>query len=80
MSTKSRGRHHADQSTNAEVRERPAEKAASHKQEVSEDQRSRLIHVRAYGLWEQAGKPDGDEARERFWREARNEINASLIA
>ncbi len=74
MSTKTRGHHHP---SHAEMREGPAEKPAPARQEVSPEQRSRLIHVRAYGLWEQAGKPDGNEARERFWCAAEKEIMAS---
>ena len=59
------------------MRERLAEQTAPARQEVSEEERSRLIQVRAYGLWEQAGKPDGDAARERFWCEAEKELIAS---
>ena len=66
MSTKTRGRHHAGHASNTEMREAPAEKPAPARQKVSEPERSRLIAVRAYGLWEQAGKPDGDAARDGF--------------
>jgi hypothetical protein len=54
-----------------------AEKPALTGQTISAEERSRLIQVRAYGLWEQAGRPDGDAARERFWCEAEAEITAS---
>jgi Protein of unknown function (DUF2934) len=74
MSTKTRHQHHSD---HAEMREKPTEKPAPAWQEVGEEERFRLIQTRAYGLWEQAGKPDGDAARERFWREAEKEIMAS---
>jgi DUF2934 family protein len=77
MSTKTRGHHHPGHASNAEMRDGRAEKPAPARQKVSEEERSRLIQVRAYGLWEQAGKPDGDAARERFWCEAEKEIMAS---
>jgi hypothetical protein len=32
------------------------------------------IQLRAYQLWEQAGRPGDDDARQRFWLEAENEI------
>lgn len=35
------------------------------------------IQVCAYSLWEQAGKPDGDDARVRFWCEAEKAVLAS---
>ena len=76
MSTKTRGPHHHNHhhghESNAEQRETPAMR------KLGEEERSRLIEYRAYGLWEQAGKPDGDAARIRFWGEAEQEINATL--
>lgn len=77
MSTKTRGRHHAAHASNTEMSEVSAEKPAPARLKVSEAERSRLIEVRAYGLWEQAGKPDGDAARERSWCEAEKQIAAS---
>ena len=77
MSTKTRGQHHCGHASNAEVREEPAEKPVVASQKVSQEDRSQLIQVRAHALWEQAGKPDGDAARERFWCEAEKEIMAS---
>ena len=77
MSTKKHGPHHADQASNAERTEDSAEKLNPARQKVSEDERSQLIQVGAYGLWEQAGKPDGDAAKERFWCEAEQEILVS---
>jgi len=56
------------------MREKPTEKPAPGWQEAGAEERFRLIQARAYALWEQAGKPDGDAARERFWREAEKEI------
>lgn len=35
----------------------------------------RRIQVRAYYLWENAGKPEGEEHKERFWCEAEREIS-----
>ena len=67
----------APNASNAKMREGPAENPAPAGQKVSEEERSRLVQVRAYGLWEQAGKPGGDAARERFWCDAESEILAS---
>jgi hypothetical protein len=77
MSTKTQRNHHSGHARNAETRERPAEKSAPARQKVSEEERSRLIQDRAYVLWEKAGKPNGDAARDRFWFEAEKEIMAS---
>ena len=77
MSTKTREHHHLGHGGNTEMREGSAEKPAHAGQEVTAEERSRLIQVRAYGLWEQAGKPGGDAARERFWCEAEKVIMAS---
>jgi Protein of unknown function (DUF2934) len=41
---------------------------------AAHEERFRLIQVRAYGLWEQAGKPNDDGSRERFWHEAEKAI------
>jgi hypothetical protein len=41
------------------------------------EEQFRLTQTRAYGLWEQAGKPIDDESRERFWHEAEKVIPAS---
>jgi hypothetical protein len=80
MSTKTRAHHHTGHASTAAMRERPAVKAVPVREKVSEEEQSRLIHVRAYGLWEQAGKPDGDAARERCWCEAEKEIMSSHAA
>jgi hypothetical protein len=76
MSTKAREHQHAGHAGNTGMGDGSAEKSASAGQEVTAEERSRLIQVRAYGLWEQAGKPCGDAARERFWCEAEKEILA----
>ena len=57
--------------------ETPAKKPVRDVPTVSEDERCHLIQVRAYELWEQAGKPNGSSASERFWCEAEKEIMAS---
>ena len=53
----------------------PAEKPARFSISLSLEERSRLVPVRAYELWEQAGNPDGNA--ERFWYEAEKEMFAS---
>lgn len=77
MSTKTREHRHPHHAGSTEMREGSAEKPALAGQTISAEERSRLIQVRAYGLWEQAGRPDGDTTRERFWCEAEAEIMAS---
>ena len=44
---------------------------------AAHEERKRLIQVCAYGLWEQAGKPNDDGSRERFWLEAEKKLSAS---
>jgi hypothetical protein len=58
------------------MRECSVEKPVLNGQTISPEERFRLIQARAYGLWEQAGRPDGDAAREQFWCEAEAEIVA----
>ncbi len=77
MSTKTQARHQQQHAGNGEMNETPAEKPVLDLPKVSEEERCRLIQVRAYGLWEQAGKPDGSSASERFWCEAEKQIMAS---
>jgi hypothetical protein len=76
MSTKTRGRRHPGDASNGELRKRRAKKPAPPEQEVSAEERFRLIQICAYGLWEQAGRPGGDAARERFWCEAETAVLA----
>ncbi len=59
------------------MREGPTQKPAPARQKVNDEEQSRSIEVRAYGLWEQAGKPDSEESRERFWCEAEKEMMMS---
>ena len=77
MSTKTRGHRHPGQAGSTEMRECSAEKPALAGRTISTEERFRLIQVRAYGLWEQSGRPGGDADRERFWCEAEKEIMAS---
>jgi hypothetical protein len=77
MSTKTRGRRHLGQAGNTEMRECSAEKPALAGQTINAEEQFRLIRERAYGLWEQAGRPGGDGDRERFWCEAEAEVVAS---
>lgn len=77
MSTKTQGHRHPGRAGNTEVRDGTAEEPATAGQAVSAEERSRLIRERAYGLWEQAGRPGGDADRERFWCEAEAEVIAS---
>jgi hypothetical protein len=39
--------------------------------------RHELIASRAYALWEKAGRPDGEAARNEFWHAAESEILAT---
>jgi hypothetical protein len=76
MSSKTHGHHHGHESK-AEKREESAANAAAARHAIGAEMQSQLISVSAYGLWEKAGKPDGDEARQRFWSEAEQEIIGS---
>ncbi len=80
MSTKTRRHNHPDHASNIEMNKGSAEKLSRTRQGVSDEERSRLIQVRAYSLWEQAGKPDGDASRERYWFEAEREIMAPHVS
>ena len=77
MSTKKR--EHPHHPGHTEKRSGTNDKPAPALHEVSDDEHSRVIRVRAYALWEQAGKPDGDAAREQFWCAAEKEIMTSPV-
>jgi hypothetical protein len=77
MSAKTLGHQSPSHTSNTEARKVTAIKVAPITHQVSEEERSRLIEVRAYDLWEKAGKPDGDEMREQLWCTAEKEILAS---
>jgi hypothetical protein len=79
MSTKTAHRpHHNDvaQMNTGGTGVRPAENTAPANTKDGHEERFRLIQVHAYHLWEQAGKPNDDGSRERFWHEAENAITA----
>jgi hypothetical protein len=76
MSTRSHGRH-SHHPRNAHLSEPATEHCAPAAQAVSAADRFREIQTRAYGLWEEAGWPGGDAARERCWCEAEKESQAS---
>ncbi len=73
MTTKSR-RNHPAHATHAATGEGPVQETAPARQQIGEEERFRTTQARAYSLWEQTGKPDGDAARERCWCEAEQEI------
>ncbi len=73
MSTKTAQRHPPG---DANMRKSPLENCAPAKTKASDEERFRLIQVRAYRLWELAGKPAGDAAQERAWHAAEEEVNA----
>ena len=77
MSTKTRGHRHQGHASNGNLQEGLSENLPPAGQEVSPEGRFRLIQIRAYSLWEQAGRPGGDAARERFWCDAESEILGS---
>ena len=77
MSMKTRGQRHSGHASNGKLRAGLVERIAHTGHEVSAEERFRLIQMRAYDLWEHAGRPGGDAARERFWCEAESEILAS---
>ncbi len=75
MATKTHGHHHPSSLShngNAAL----VEHLAAHGGQVDDAERLKLIKASAYGLWEQAGKPDGDSERERFWTEAEKKVLA----
>ena len=76
MSTKTRERHDLGHGSNARTTDGGAHKCAPASPKVCDEERTRLTQIRAYDLWEQAGRPDGDAVRERFWSEAEKEISA----
>ena len=69
--------HHKNQTNVADAGERRAENIAPAHTKDGHDERFGLIQVYAYGLWEQAGKPNDDGSRERFWLEAEKAITSS---
>lgn len=76
MSRKARDHHDAGHAGHTELRGGLAVNTAPARQKVSDEERDRLIRVRACDRGEHAGKPDGDEARRQFWSEAEKECMA----
>jgi hypothetical protein len=80
MSARNRERHaaHAAHASRPAVGSAPAEAAVpvSVVTATRGEERSGAIRLRAYGLWERAGRPDGEAARERFWCEAEKDLAA----
>lgn len=77
MSTRTTHRHHPSHAHTEGVGDGPTRKAPLASAEMNPEDRFRLIQVRAYALWEQAGRPNDDDSRERFWFDAEKEIEAS---
>jgi hypothetical protein len=77
MSTKTGHRHHPSQTDTAGAGETPTQKDSPANGNTGPDERFHLTQVRAYELWEQAGGPNDDGSRERFWLDAEKEITAS---
>ena len=79
MSTKTANHphhRHMGQTNGADSGERHAENTAPANTNSGHEEQFGLIQVCAYGLWEQAGKPNDDGSRERFWLEAEKAITA----
>ena len=53
------------------------DKASGAEQKAVGQDLAQLTRMRAYFLWEKAGKPHSDESRERFWYQAENDVRAS---
>lgn len=51
-----------------------ADVSCSALQQTSREEQAELIRVRAYELWEAAGRPEGDVARDKFWADAEDEL------
>jgi hypothetical protein len=80
MSTKTGHRHHPSQTHTAGAGETSTQKDPPANGNTSPEERFQLIQVRAYCLWEQAGKPNDDASRERFWHDAEKAITAACSA
>ncbi len=78
MSTKTRKHHHHDgHSKHAEMPQKAAASPVASPNGTSAERSVRSIEVRAYELWEQAGRPNDDESRVRFWLEAERELTGT---
>jgi hypothetical protein len=76
MPTTSADDQHTSKAHTPGTEVRPGEKVAHASRKASDDERFRLTEIRAYVLWELAGKPEDHHSRERFWHEAEKAINA----
>ena len=77
MTTTAHGHHHPshhNHNGNSAPVGQPAELSNPAKDRASDEACTRMIEVRAYHLWEQAGKPDGVSARDHFWTEAEKTV------
>ena len=77
MSTKKQARHPVAHPSDPETRAGVTERPTPAVRPVSDEERSRSIQTRAYGLWERAGRPDGDAARVACWCEAERAITTA---
>jgi hypothetical protein len=77
MSKKTQGHLRTGHACETENAGSHTENRAGTEQNMSEQDRAGLIQVRAYGLWEQGGRPYGDDSSLRFWCAAEKEILAS---
>jgi hypothetical protein len=80
MSTKIHSHQHAKQVDNQASAKDLTVLPALAKQEISDEEQLRIIQVRAYSLWEKAGHPEGEAAKEQFWCEAEQELAVSTQA
>jgi hypothetical protein len=60
-------------SSDARSQANPTQLAAPQRR-LSPEERFQLTQMRAYYLWEQAGRPEGDTARVTFWLQAEREV------
>ena len=80
MSTKSHANQSANPSplkTNFVIADHHVAHLAEQSFSNRDEERSQLIAVCAYGLWEKAGMPDGDAAREKKLCEAEKQVMTS---
>jgi hypothetical protein len=77
MSMRTTNRQQKASTNNVKPREADSVNFIPASASVSTEERIPLIQVRAYALWENAGKPHDEASRHRFWHEAEKEIAAS---
>ena len=76
MSAKTKVNNHPGHAGNVGIETANEQQCGAEWRKNSEEEHTRLTQVRAYHLWERAGRPDGDAAREQFWSDAEKEIAA----